>query len=540
MSEDAMEMIRQSDTMIPSDFSNIRKRKGVLRKVCKWISFLVLSVIILFLATLFIRTWTKSLRFVAPPSPPASSVSLPTPTLSWSEKLAGAISYKTEARNRTDISLSEIDALIQYLEDQFPLVFSSPFINVQRLSRGHSLLLRVSGNINVAHKPYLLISHLDVVPPGNIEQWKEDPWKTGLLDIEGVDYIYGRGAVDAKHMVIGILQAIDILLSQGFQPERTFYVAFGHDEEVYGEKGAGVISKTLARTLENNKEILDFILDEGMAILEGIFPGVPDPVVYIGVAEKGYATLKVSVKGGQSHSSFPPKETTIGILSRALWRLEENPFPAKFGDEPTFDSVDFLAPHASFPYNLIFSNLWLFSSLVSSSLSMNPGTDATQRTTTALTIVKAGVKDNVIPGYAEAIVNHRIFPGEDLTTVLEHDRRVVGDKRVNFSVLQYNPPPPVSPYSSEVEGFSLIASSALQVFPEARVTPGLVIGGTDSKHYLGLTNKIYRFSPVVLTKDDIHKPRFHGVDERISVDNFNKVVEFYFRLISNSDKMGLL
>ena len=333
--------------------------------------------------------------------------------------------------------------------------------------------------------------------------------------------------------MIGILQALELILKDGGQPSRTVYVAFGHDEEVSGLGGAGEIAKVLGNKLVENDEKLDFLLDEGMFVMKDVVPGVTDPVVYIGVVEKGWTTLELTVNGEQSHSSAPPRESTIGILANAIANLEKHRSPAKFSSGPEYDSMSYLAPHATFLYKMVFSNLWLFKDILSSVLAQSSEIDAIQRTTTAVTVIEGGFKENVMPSVAKAIVNHRIHPTEDLDDILKHDRNVIDDARVEIETKGYFAPPPISPYSNDIIPFQVIANSALEVFPEAHVTPGTLIANTDTKHYLHLTDKIYRFTPAFIGKNDTK--RFHGFNERISVDNFAQVVEFYRRVIKNAD-----
>lgn len=451
-------------------------------------------------------------------------------TLDWAKKLGGAIKFPTVSRNETDQNVQDIENLHEYLKTQFLTVFSSE--NVETFfPNSLSILLRIKGSKPTVN-PYLLCAHLDVVPAGDPDKWDLDPFLGEIVEQDNDQFIYGRGAIDDKHSVIGILQALEIVL-EGGKPERTFYVAFGHDEEVSGHNGAGEIAKVLEELLVNNNEKLDFLLDEGMFVMQGLVPGVDDPVIYIGVVEKGWTTLELTVNGDQSHSSAPPRESTIGILANAVSNLEKHRSPAKFSSGPEYDSMSYLAPHASFFFKMVLSNLWLFKDAVSSVLAGGSELDAIQRTTTAVTIFDAGFKENVIPGFAKATVNHRIHPTETLDDILKHDKKVINDDRVQIESKGYFPPPPISPYSNDIIPFQIIANSALEVFPGAHITPGTLIANTDTKHYLHLTDKIYRFTPAFIRKNDTK--RFHGFNERISVKNFVQVVEFYHRMIVNSD-----
>ena len=270
-----------------------------------------------------------------------------------------------------------------------------------------------------------------------------------------------------------------------------------------------------------------------MFVIDGVFPGVEDPVAYIGVVEKGWSEVNISVVEEQGHSSTPPKESAIGILSKAISTLEETGHPSRFGDSVEIDTMEYVAPFASFGYKVILGNMWLFKPIVSMILSSGK-TDAIQRTTTAVTILRAGIKNNVVPGYASALVNHRVHPADEIEQVLQKDAEIIGDPRVH---LQQNPgafrASGISRYSDDFMPFRIVVSSVMEIFPRAHVTPGIMVANTDTKHYQHLCDSIYRFQPVLLGKPDL--ARFHGIDERISRANFLQVVEFYYRLIHNSD-----
>jgi len=451
----------------------------------------------------------------------------------WGEKLGRSIAIPTVSYSSQNKSLDELLELHELLKTEFPVLFNSPHVEVNTVN-DYSLLLEVQGQ-TFTENPYLLLAHLDVVPSGNISLWDMDPFLGKIVTQGDREVIYGRGAIDDKHSVMGILQALELVLSEGGQPLRSFYIGLGHDEEVGGNDGAFFISQELAKIVEEKNQTIDFILDEGMFVMKGVLPGQEDPVIYIGVVEKGYALVTLEVDGKQHHSSFPPKESTIGVLSQAIVNLENHRHPAKFTEGPEYDTFSYLAPSSTYLYKLIFSNLWLLSGAVSSILSSDSKTDAVQRTTTAVTITNAGIKENVMPSRASAIVNHRIHPTSNLEEVLEHDRWAVDDERVKIYAKDYTPPPPISPYSDSSMPFQILANSALQVFPTGHIAPGTLMANTDTRHYLNFTSNIYRFSPVFITPNDTS--RFHGINERISVDNFAQVVHFYHQIIRNSDQI---
>ena len=366
------------------------------------------------------------------------------------------------------------------------------------------------------------MGHIDVVPAGEAAEWEWPPFSGAIAD----GFVWGRGTLDDKVSVLGALEAVEHLLGQGFEPRRTVYLGFGHDEELDGPRGAGKISELLAERGIH----LAFTFDEGMPILKGIVPGMTKPVALIGIAEKGYLALKLETRGKCGHSSIPPRETAIGKLARAISRLESNPMPAKL-EEPMSSFFEFLAPHMTFGMRVVAANLWLFEPLLIEVLKATAETDAAIRSTKAVTIIRAGLKANMVPCTAEAVADFRILPSDSVAGVIDHVGTVIDDPGVNVSQIELaNEPTPVSDVDSW--GFETVARTAREIFPDAAVAPGLVLAGTDSKHYVGIADASLRFTPARLGPDDVS--RIHGVNERLRIDNYGEIIRFYIQLLRNA------
>ncbi len=390
---------------------------------------------------------------------------------------------------------------------------------------GHSLLYTWKG-LEPELPPLLLLAHQDVVPveESTLEDWDQPPFGGVVED----GWIWGRGTLDDKVSMLGILEAVESLWAAGLQPKRTVMLAFGHDEEVAGE-GAKAIGELLA---QRGVEPM-LILDEGLAITHGIVPGLEQPAALVGLAEKGYTTVELTVEGEGGHSSMPPPHTAVGILAEAVTRLEANQLPAHM-DGPTRRMLTTLGPEMGFMNRMVFSNLWLFGGVVQGKLEASYSTNASIRTTTAVTMFGGGVKENVLPQLARAVVNFRIHPSETQEDVLRHVERSVDNPRVKlrpFGGMNSNPPP-VS--STESEGWSVLTSTVRQAFPDALVAPGMSVGATDARMYAGLSDSIYRFSPIRLHKERGDTGRIHGTNERVSVENYAEAVRFYAQLITNA------
>jgi carboxypeptidase PM20D1 len=358
--------------------------------------------------------------------------------------------------------------------------------------------------------PIALLAHQDVVPvaPGTEKDWHQPPFDGVVSD----GFIWGRGSWDDKGNLYSMLEAAEQMAKDGFRPKRTIYFAFGHDEEVAG----GVR--------------LDFVLDEGLLITEGIMKGLDRPAALVGVAEKGYATLVLTAHATPGHSSMPPRQTAIGMMSAALARLEDHRLPMQIRGTVS-EMFDTLAPEMSGFNRVVLSNLWLLKPLLLREFEKSGPTEAMVRTTTALTIFNAGDKDNVLPGNAEATVNFRLIPGDTQTSVTDHVRSTIGNDRISVEPFPGNTdPPPVTGTASP--SFQLLNRTIREIFPDVIVAPGLMVAATDSRHYADIADNIFRFSPVRANSDDLK--RFHGTNERLSIEGYADMIRFYRRLIENA------
>lgn len=423
------------------------------------------------------------------------------------------------------IDTTAFESFKQFTATAYPLVDS--FLE-RTVINEYSLVFKWPGK-KQALPPVLLMGHIDVVPveKAGLKDWTKGPY-SGLIDDQ---FIWGRGTLDDKMSIIGVLEAMELLLEKGYQPERTIYLAGGHDEEIGGINGA----RAIANWFENQAIRFEYILDEGSIILRKALPGLKTPAALIGIAEKGYVTLKLEVnleKGG--HSSMPPTTTAIGILSDALVKLKPEVFGASM-EGPVRQMLDHVGPEMDWPYRAIFTNLWLFEGILKSQFAKEATTNAITRTTIAPTIIQGGVKENVLPTQSEVMINFRIMPGETIASVKERVAEVIDDERITISSNSggfENEPSPTSSTSSF--GYGTIQKTVLEIFPETVVLPSLVIAGTDSRHYHALSEHVYRFSPMVLERSDL--PRIHGVDERIGKEQYKDLIRFYHQLILNSSR----
>ena len=436
-------------------------------------------------------------------------------------RLAEAIRFRTISNfDNPDSDTEALRGLQAHIQKSFPAFHAT----VRReVIAGYSLLYTWEGS-DPKTPPIALLAHQDVVPvaPGTEKDWLKPPYDGVIAD----GFIWGRGSWDDKGNLYSILEAAEAMAKAGFHPKRTIYFAFGHDEEVSGTRGASAIAATLA----SRGVRLDFVIDEGLLIAEGMMKGLDKPAAVIGVAEKGYVTLALTSHATPGHSSMPPHDTAIGMMSAALTRLEEHRLPMRV-DGAVSEMFDALAPEMAGFNRVVLSNLWLFKPLVLREFEKSGPTEAMTRTTTALTIFNAGDKDNVLPGNASASVNFRLMPGDSQASVIDHVRRTIHDDRISIEPFHGNAEPtPVSSTSSPA--YQLLNRTIREIFPDVVVVPGLMLAGTDSRHYAGITDSIFRFSPVRADSNDLK--RFHGTNERLSIEGYADMIRFYRRLLENS------
>lgn len=450
-----------------------------------------------------------------------------------SARLGEAVRMRTiSSRDDPTLSADQFLRLHALLEQRFPKTHQTL---KREVVNGLSLLYTWQGT-KPELKPIMLLAHLDVVPvaPGTETDWTVPPFSGEVKD----GFVWGRGSWDNKGNLMSQLEAVEMLVASGFQPERTVYLAYGADEEVSGLRGATQI----AAVLQQRNVRLEMVLDEGLLVLDGILPGLSQPAALIGIAEKGYLSVELSVLGTAGHSSMPPApgNSAIAMMSTALKQLEDRQMPAGIRGVGA-EMFDTLAPEMSGLGRVALSNLWLFGPLVQKQLESAPSTNAMLRTTTALTIVNAGNKENVLPGRSDATVNFRILPGDTQADVLGHVHaeldKAVGAGKVAVTALPgAHEPSSVAPTDSPQYG--LLNATIREVFPGTVVAPGLMVAATDSVHYGALCDHIFKFSPVRANAQDLK--RFHGTNERLSTSNYAEAIRFYHRLLSVGAKAPAL
>lgn len=479
-----------------------------MRKVILTASALIALLVGIVLFKTFTFT-SKQYTVKASPAPEATPEAI--------QHFQEAIHYKTISYGDPALlDSAQFNGFHRFLQATYPNVHQK--MTLQKIL-DYSLLYKWEGK-NANEKPYILMAHQDVVPieEASKQLWTVDPFAGEVKD----NFIWGRGTTDDKVNLISIMEAAEKLIGEGFQPERTIYLAFGHDEEVGGR---GAIA-TAAWFKENNIQA-EMVLDEGGIITNDKVPGVTKPVALIGNSEKGYLSVEISVEKNGGHSSMPDAETAIDILARAIVKLRDNPFEPRLS-EPVQGFVEMLGPEMVFMQKMAFANQWLFKNMIYGIYEKSGSGNALIRTTLVPTIIQTGVKDNVVPTVAKATLNLRLLPGDKSDDILKKMKATVADERVTFVVAgTSSEASEVTPLDSK--GFKKVEMTIKSSYPGVLSAPLLMIGATDSRHFHEVSTDILKFSPMI---DPIG---FHGIDERVSLESYKTALWFFENLMRNAN-----
>ena len=432
------------------------------------------------------------------------------------ENLAESIKFKTISYQEIEkFPQQEFDSFIEWAAKTYPEFHQ--VLTLEQLE--HSLLFKWKGS-DERLSPILFEGHYDVVPiiPGTEDLWEEMPFSGTIAN----NRIWGRGALDDKSGVIGLMEAATYLIKNNFQPTRTVYFGFGHDEEIGGGGAALITEKLKEEGIQ-----LHWSLGEGSFVNRGFFPGVDKLIAPINVAEKGIMNLLIVAKADGGHSSTPPSRTAVTLLAEALMKLEKEPLPGSLEglSAVMFDEVSKNMP---FGYRFLFANRWLFGGIIESQMSSSPVINAMIRTTTAPTMLNGSIKSNVLPIEASALINFRLHPRDTIESVTDHVRRVVGSEEVEVRSLGGMEASGISSWNSP--GFEIVATSLNKVYGDVISVPGLMIAASDTRHYSKIADNSFRFNPFSIVPEDM--TGFHGTNESIEVDSFISGIKTYVEIIS--------
>ena len=409
---------------------------------------------------------------------------------------------------------AEFQKLIAMLPRLYPNVFAK--CTFDRLP-DRALLFKWEGEKH--DEPSVMMAHYDVVPVEE-ENWEKPPFE-GIIE-NGV--LWGRGSLDTKVTFNAVLFAADTLIKSGYIPKQDMYFAFSGGEEVNGNGAVNIVNWFIENGIKPQ-----LVVDEGGAVVEGVFPGVTKPCGLIGIAEKGMMNATFSVKSQGGHASAPKPHTPIGVLSRACTRLENKPFKMHL-TTPAALMFDTLGRHSNLAYRIIFANLWLFKPVLDMLAKSSGGEmNALLRTTVAFTQAGGSSAPNVIPPSAFMVANMRLNPDDSVKTAIDYLKKTVNDDTIEISVKNEMEPSPVS--KTDCEAWEKVKNAVSDTWKGCIVSPYLMVQCSDSRHYRDLSDHVYRFSAMDLTSEE--RATIHGNNERIRLTTLHKAVEFYLRLMQS-------
>ena len=470
---------------------------------------LILAVVLIFVAVIVLRT----IRFTPKAQPEISDEVFDFDKAAAVDALAQLVRCKTVSYN--DKSLeddAEFEKLYALLPSLYPNVFAT--CSMERIP-DRALLFRWPGK--EAGDPAVMMAHYDVVPV-NEEKWDKPPFAAIIED--GV--LWGRGTLDTKVTINGVLSAANYLIGQGFQPEKDIYFAFSGGEEVNGLGAPNIVQYFVDHNITPS-----MVVDEGGAVVENVFPGVKQPCGLVGIAEKGMMNVQYRTVSAGGHASAPKPHTPVGVLAAACKKVEDHPFKAHI-EGPAAQMFDTLGRYSSLLYRVIFANLWCFGWVIdllgkSSGGEMN----ALVRTTSAFTQMQGSSARNVIPPEATMVANMRLNPADSVASATEYLKKTVADENVEITVLESFEPSRIS--RIDCEAWDKVSAAVAETWKGCIVAPYLMVQCSDSRHYGRISDKVYRFSAMDLTSEE--RATIHGNNERIRLETVSKAVEFYIHLM---------
>ena len=428
----------------------------------------------------------------------------------YAEKLSRMVRYDTVSVPETN-QREQFLGFHQVLQELFPLVHE----RLKKTEIDGNLLFYWKGKSS--QKPLVLMSHQDVVPAEG--EWTHAPFSGDIADGK----VWGRGASDTKCSLMAFFQAVEELLRDGYTPENDVYLSSSCTEEWAGDGCPKLVQALKARQVHPY-----LVCDEGGGIITDPIGGIHGNFAMIGVFEKGKADVRFTAQSNGGHASAPSAHSPIARLAAFVHEVESKPVFKRRMPREVAAMFRTLAPYASFPLKLVFTNLWLFRPillLVLPRISAQAG--AMIRTTAAFTMQSGSDAFNVMPQKATLGANLRFIPHQGMEESLNILRRLANKHHLAMEV--FHASDFTQPVDIHGDAFRTVQRVVAETFPGCAGSPYVMTGATDARFYQEICENVVRFAPVIYGPEQMKG--MHGLNENIEYNCLPGAVDFYKNLI---------